>query len=183
LRLSDFGLKNGINEIIAITKGKWINTAPIGIIVEDENSVMARAKLYASHTRENIKNGSKLWANVVFDPLIFVIATFEDLGEEYFSSLDPPILRGSAAWCKFEARLEGYIANLKLLDGEVLAIPLRAINRGFNALIEALVLATRYDKELKEKITYYQSLVEKCGGDEERRAFKLLLEYINESIF
>ncbi len=181
MKLVDFGLRNGINEIIAVTEGEWLNTAPIGIIVEDENSVFAKARLYPSHTRKNVESGSRIWANVIFDPVIFVISAFEDLSEEYFSSLNPPILKNAAAWCEFEASLEGSIANLRLIDGGVLNVPLRAVNRGFNALIEALVHATRYviscSEELREKILYYRTIVEKCGGIEEQRAFELLLKY------
>ena len=181
MKLVDFGLRNGINEIIAVTKGKWLNTAPIGVIVEDENSIYAKAKLYKTHTRENVEMGSRMWANVIFDPMIFVISAFEDLGEEYFASLSPPILRNAAAWCEFETTIEGGIAHLRLVDGGVMNTPLRAVNRGFNALIEALVHATRYvisgSEELKEKILYYGTIVEKCGSVEERRAFEMLLKY------
>jgi hypothetical protein len=181
LKLADFGLRNGINEIIAVTEGEWLNTAPIGIIVEDENSVFAKARLYPSHTRKNVEMGSRMWANVVFDPVIFVISAFEDLDEEYFASLNPPILRNAAAWCEFEATLEGSVANLRLVDGDVLNVPLRSVNRGFNALIEALVHATRYvisgSEDLKERILYYGTIIRKCGGYEEEKAFELLLKY------
>jgi hypothetical protein len=182
LRLSDFGLRKGINEIIAITVTKEKpNTAPIGIIVEDEDSIFAKARLYASHTRENIEIGGKLWTNIIFDPIIFVTSAFEDIGKEYFTSLNPPILRNAVAWCEFEARLEGSIANLRLIDGETFDFQLRAVNRGFNALIEALVHATRYevfgDAQLKERILYYERIAKKCGGDEEKKAFDMLLKY------
>ncbi len=53
MKLADFGFTEGINEIIAITEnedGSW-NAAPIGIIVENPNSLTAKARLYLNRTR------------------------------------------------------------------------------------------------------------------------------------
>lgn len=176
MRLRDFGLRNGINEVIVITRGEKLNTAPIGIIVENENSVFAKAKLFPSHTRSNLEKGSFFIANVVNDAVLFALATFEDLGEEYFENLDPPILNGSLAFCEFEARLEGSIANLRLLRGKVLRNEVRAVNRGFNAVIEALILATRlkFNPKLSERIRECYEIIEKCGGEREKLALKII---------
>ncbi|MEM0022891.1 MAG: DUF447 family protein, partial [Archaeoglobaceae archaeon] len=114
MRLRDFGLRNGINEVIVITKGEKLNTAPIGIIVENEDSIFAKAKLFPSHTRSNVEKGSFFVANVVNDAVLFALATFEDLNEDYFESLDPPILRNSLAFCEFEAKIRGPIVHLRL---------------------------------------------------------------------
>lgn len=184
MKLADFGFSKGINEIIAVTVGKKLNTAPIGIIVKDENSIFAKARLYPSDTKDNVEISGKLWANVVLDPIIFTISAFEDLSDEYFIP-DKPVLKNALAYCEFDATLDGSIVNLKLVNGEVLDCKIRAVNRGFNVLIEALVHATRYKivgdkakKKLKEKILYYKEIVDKCGSDKEKEAFDLLLKYI-----
>ncbi len=182
MKLSDFGFTDGINEIIAITFGERINTAPIGIILEDENSKFAKARLYPSHTRRNIEAGSRLWANVIYDPIVWTITAFDDLDEGWFESLDPPIIRGSLAWCEFDAKLEGEFARLELLRGGIVRSGVRTVNRGFNALIEALVHATRYkisrDEELWRKIVECKAIVEKCGGRRVREAFEILMKEI-----
>lgn len=181
------GLLNGINEVVGITQGEWLNTAPLGIIIEDENSTSARIKLYKSHTRDNIERGVPLWVNVTFDPFVFVISSFEDLKKDYFESLDPPVIRNSLAWAKMETTVNGSFVHLHLVDGELIDhhLRIRAVNRGFNALIEALVHATRYvrsqDEELKNRIYYYGDIVEKCGREEEKEAFELLMSYIGLS--
>jgi hypothetical protein len=129
-----------------------------------------------------VENGSPIWANVNFDPFLFVVSAFEDPKPDFSVSEDPPILRGSSAYCMFECELDGSTVTLRLLSGKVLDVKLRAINRGFNALIEACVHATRYKagmKHLEEKIRYYGTIIEKCGGKREKEAYKLLLEYIN----
>jgi len=183
MKPSDFGLRDGINEVIAITffgDGRP-NTAPIGVIVEDGR---AKVKLYLSHTRENVERDGRLWVNVIWDPIVWVLATFEDLGEGWFSSLSPPILKGALAWCEFECRKVGdenpAEFELKLRDGGVLRREIRAINRGFNALIEALVCATRLDlnPKLMDRIEELSTLVRKCGDRRTKEAFEILLRKI-----
>lgn len=180
MRLKDFGLWNGINEVIVITKGEKLNTAPIGIIVDDENGLKARAKLYPSHTRENLERGSFFIANIVIDPLIFAISAFDDLGEDFFESLNPPVIKGALAYCEFEVKLNGLYADLNLLRGDIIRKEVRAINRGFNAVIEALVHATRFVKnrspELEREIRHCYEIIEKCGGEREKRAMEIIKE-------
>ncbi len=177
--LEEFGLRDGINEVIGITFGEWINTAPLGIVVEEDEIFV---RLYENHTRSFVERSGRLFANVIHDPLIFVKASFEDLGEEYFESLDPPIIKGALSWMEFEAKLEGNIARLTFLRGGVVRREIRAVNRGFNAVIEALVYATRYTslkrEEFKKKALEYKGIVEKCGSEREKEAFKLMERYL-----
>ncbi|MBE8539833.1 DUF447 family protein [Geoglobus acetivorans] len=175
--IEKFGLYEGINEVIGITFGGWINTAPIGLIVGDD----IRVRLYSNHTRELLEKSGMLYVNVVHDPIVFVISAFEDLGEEWFESLEPPVIKGSLSWMKFRARLDGNFAVLDLLEGDVLRKEVRAVNRGFNALIEATVHATRYilsgSETLADKIRYYGRVVERCGSRREKEAYNLLVKY------
>ena len=183
MKPSEFGLRDGINEVIAITffdDGKP-NTAPIGVIVDGES---IRVKLYPSHTRENVERDGRLWINVIWDPIVWVLATFEDLDEGWFSSMSPPILRDALAWCEFECRKVSdknpAEFELKLRDGGVFRREVRAINRGFNALIEALVCATRLDlnPKLMDRIEELSTLVRKCGDRRTKEAFEILLRKI-----
>jgi hypothetical protein len=181
--LADFGLRKGINEVIGITKGEWINTAPLGIIVEDDGGRKAKVRLYSNHTRKNIRNGSPLWINVIDDAVIFALASFKDLESTFFESLDPPVIKGALSWCRMETELKGSYAELELVEGKLLRKELRAVNRGFNAIIEALVHATRMislRKYEKDKVEYYLKLAEKCGGDREKRAAKIIREILSE---
>lgn len=167
--------------MIVVTKGDKLNTAPIGIIVEDENGLKAKAKLYPSHTRQNLELGSFFVANVLSDPVIFAISAFEDLDENFFESLTPPVIKGCLAYCEFEVKFSGLYAELKLLNGEVLRSEIRAVNRGFNAVIEALVNATRFVKsknpELERRIRECYQIIEKCGGEREIEAMEIIKKY------
>ncbi len=188
MRLVDFGFRKGINEVIVITfdRDGRINTAPIGIIVEDEKGLNAKARIYESHTRKNVENGSRFFTNTTYDPIVFAISSFDDLDEEYFESLDPPIIKNSLVWCEFKAEIKGDFVNLRLLDGEILRGCIRAVNRGFNALIEALVCATKYrairDYKMLKEIDRYRVIVEKCGSDDEKRAFETMMEYLSKDL-
>ena len=83
---------------------------------------------------------------------------------------------------KFKADLKGNYAYLSFIDGGVLRRDCRAINRGFNAVIEATVHATRYvlnrREDLLDKIKYYGGIIDRCGGKREREAYKLLMGYL-----
>lgn len=177
--IEKFGLREGVNEVIGITLGDWINTAPLGVIVGSD----VRVRLYSNHTRKFLERSGVLYVNVIHDPVVFVISAFEDLGEDWFESLIPPVIRGSESWLKFNARLEGNYAILDLVDGEVLKKEVKAINRGFNMLIEATVHATRYvlsgSETLAEKIRYCGRIIDRCGSRREKEAYELLLRYAN----
>ncbi len=188
MKLSDFGFTNGINEIIAITEnedGSW-NAAPIGIIVDDSNSLTAKTRLYRNRTRANLERTGVLFANVIHDAVVFAISSFGSPEKHHYLSLNPPILKDAMAWCEFKAEMRGSTALLTLVRGGVLETKLRAVNRGFNAVIEALVHATRYvaikderkRHELLQKIHYYREIAEKCGSEREKEAFKIIMEKI-----
>ena len=179
MKLEELGLRDGINEVIATTRGKKINSAPVGI---RKNREKIWAVLYpGSHTYENVKNTGILVANIVHDPVIFAISSFDDLKEDGYISLDPPVLKSAEAYIVFTAELERNIAYLEFQEGKILKKELRAVNRGFNAIIEACVHGTRYllgRDELKDKIIYYLNLAEKCGGNSEKIAVKLIRDYL-----
>ena len=186
LKLKDLGFRNGINEVIGITFGEWINTAPLGVIVEDEHSKNAWLRLYSNHTRKNLEKRGEIWFNIVRDPVVFAICSFDDLNSSYFQTLDPPIIKGSLSWCRMNAKLSGPIVKLELLEGEVLRREIIAVNRGFNAIIEALVHSTRFvelqNESLREKIRYYLNLAMRCGGEREKEAVRIIAERVGIEI-
>jgi hypothetical protein len=56
-------------------------------------------------------------------------------------------------------------------------------NRGYDAVIEATVAASRLDVPgydagtLRDRIEYFEAVVERCGGPRERAAFDRLAEH------
>lgn len=191
--LSSFGIREGISEMIISTGLEFPNAAPIGIIVKNGRTFVRLFK--GTHTWANVFKEKYLAANVVYDSLLFVRSTFFDLEPSEFDyvsacGLNFPILKEAAAWIVFEC------TDLKDTDQALVAdlIPVKAgfieanrkslpvPNRGFNAVLEATVHATRYQLTGEEKylelIRRYESLASRCGGENEKKAMKLIYEVL-----
>jgi hypothetical protein len=191
--LSEYGILEGISETIVCTGLDTPNAAPIGIIRKNNKTFVRIFK--GSQTGENLVREGVLVANVVYDPLLLVRSTFFDIESSEFDFVDIdgkkfPVLKSAISWVAFRC------INLKDTEHTVIfdLIPLgagfceanrRAIpapNRGFNAVLEATVHATRYHISGEEKyielIRHYESLASKCGGEGEKKAMKLLYEVL-----
>lgn len=191
--LSNCGIQEGISETIVCTGFETPNAAPIGIIRKNGKTLV---RLFdGSQTKENVSKEGYLTANVVLDPFLLVRSTFSDLAPEEFCFVEIeghrfPVIKAASAWVAFEC------INVKNKDSVLVAelLPLgagfhgknRAIipapNRGFNAVLEATVHATRYQLTGEEKyadwIRHYEVLVRKCGGQKEKKAMELLYEVL-----
>jgi hypothetical protein len=193
VNLSSFGLREGISETIISTGLEFPNAAPIGIIVKGGRTFVRLFK--GTHTWANVFREKHLAANIVYDPLLFVRSTFFDLEPSEFDyvparGLNFPILKEATAWIIFEC------TDIKDTDQALVAdlIPIKAgfneanrkglpvPNRGFNAVLEATVHATRYQLTGEEKylelIRRYESLASKCGGEKEKKAMKLIYDVL-----
>ena len=181
---SDFGILDGISEVIATTRSDAAvpNAAPIGII---RNHDRLCVQLFpGSHTRQNASGTEKIVANVIHDPVLYVECTFGDPGPEAFEypdGMDYPVLKRASAWILFEcSQSKGNIFELTPVRGVIRNKPLLCINRGKNAVIEALVHATRYrlngDARYLDLIGHYDGIVQRCGGDREKEAIARLKE-------
>jgi len=184
--MDEFGLKEGINEVICVTEhsGK-INTAPIGLIVDSKVYVRLFGE---THTLKNLMHGSKLYANVCYDPLVFAVSAFEDLDESWFA--EKYVLKCAYSICVFEPErfedMKNYkLCTLKFLKGKIVnPSAVRAFNRGFSAVIEATIIATRVkmmDEDISKKIKELGEIVKKCGGKREKTAFSYILSVLRES--
>ncbi len=193
--LKEAGIGDGISEIIVTTKSAsgMPNAAPIGIITEinEEGERKHFVKLYkGSQTLANVLETTMLAANVTDDAVIFVKTVFEHLSEVHFADFaSMPVLTEANAWIVFKSVLieerSDYLhfqvlpRAVKINRKEV-----KAINRGLNAVIEAAILATRYDvttdarekKEMGKLMERYAEIVKKCGGRREKEAMGILMD-------
>ncbi len=190
--LENFGFREGINEVIGITTGASdagnVNSAPLGIVVRKEGkAIRTFVRLFGeTHTLKNLRANSKLYANVCYSPLAFAISAFEDLESEYF--LNDFTLKDSYSVCvfepvSFEKRENFTICELKFVEGFIVnPKAVRAFNRGFCAVVEAAIIATRYtgsEKEM-ERLKELGRIVSRCGGKEEKLAYEYIMSAINE---
>ena len=206
----------GVNETIVTTVSKESvsNAAPIGIIRKDNSDIFV--KLFPSTTCQNVIDTGYLVANITYDPMHFVMAALGDISNEDFERMECGTTLDNCAaandvgdTCNIDTcvptfmRLKGCTCILfeceRLTDGtepEVFSlkpvstviekqIPI-PVNRGFNALIEACVAATRFvlfkDMESLDIIKNSRVLVNKCGSRRDKNAFELLVEKIGVDI-
>lgn len=188
--IEEFGIFDGINEIIATTEGEKgaPNAAPLGLIKEGDRLSL---RLFAgSHTRENILAKGKFVANVSHDPFIFVETALGDIPEDMFVLRDGELtLRDAEAWALFRCEpkdLDIALPEAEFVRGEVLRREFRAVNRGINLVVEATVAATRYvalrsDLYLEE-IFRIKRIVGRCGGPKEIEAMDRLEELMEQAV-
>ncbi len=189
--LDKFGLYDGISETIVTTMQGWSpNAAPIGIIRKGDRVFIRLFK--GSITYFNVHSEGVLVANVVNDPVIFVRSTFSNLKESDFtfvsvSGREFPVLKDALSWVVFECNNikishEALVAELLPIHAHINRSPVQAPNRGFNAVIEAAVHATRYkltgDEKYLKLIRAYSAIVSKCGGEREKNAINMLNDFL-----
>ena len=177
-------LGEGITEVIAVTKD---NAAPIGIIVRSGQT--PKMILYkGSKTAENVLAHGWITANFVSDSYLYPLYAFSDV---LLSDLRGIFVGGTVmqhlveadAWMGFLTHVvnetkDAYFVELEPVAAEYRRAELRPVNRGFNAVIDATVHATRYvrDKDPKqlELIFYHLDIVRKCGGVRDQEAAALI---------
>jgi len=182
-------LREGVNEVIATTFG---NAAPMGIIVRDSEARMVVFR--QTHTAGRIEEYGWVVANILFDPVLYVLTAFEDLPTLSFvditvAGIPMQHLAGAEGYVAFRASVERrtterLMVRLEPLKEELITSEVHPVNRGFSSVIEATVHATRYliyrDPELRVWINHHAAIVRKCGGPRELEALQLLLTYIGE---
>lgn len=191
MKLEDFGIFEGISETIVTTHQGWSpNAAPMGIIRKQDTVLIRLFK--GSKTYQNILAENFLVANVTNDPVLFVKCTFSEIGPDDIETISAPgrefpVLKEAQSWVAFECINtkivpEALIAELKPLRGHVNSFYPKAPNRGFNAVLEATIHATRYkidgDEKYLKLIKFYEDIVNKCGGENEKEALKLLHTFL-----
>ena len=192
IELDSYGIMEGINEVIVTTKSidDRPNAAPIGLI--RRNGKLTVRVYNESHTCTNIKDTGLLAVNIVDDPVVFVQSALKDLDKEKFEFIETgtginfPVLASSNGWVLFKAGIKaGNIAataELQFITGNIKSMGIRPINRGFNAVIEAAIYATRYkvfnDESFLSKIKSYENLINKCGGCSEKEAYELIYKLL-----
>jgi hypothetical protein len=128
-------------------------------------------------------------ANIVDDPILFVQSALSDIPPDKFDFKgDFPVIKDAIGWIIFDCRIRKgetiSVVELSPVEAQIKHRQIQPINRGFNAVIEATVDATRYvvlkDIKYLDHIEYYDTIVRKCGGSREKEAMKLLFDLVGE---
>ncbi len=156
----------------------------MGIYHKDERLFI---RIYNNKTLDNIISQHFAAANIVDDPVLFVKSALSDVEPENFEFIDGfPVLKHTQAWIFFDCickkRKNISVVDISPIRAKIIKRKINPVNRGFNAVIEALIQATRYvglkDKKYLEKIEYYNTIVQKCGCARDKEAMRLLYELI-----
>ncbi|MFB6300290.1 MAG: DUF447 domain-containing protein [Halobacteriales archaeon] len=177
----------GVTESIVSTLGpndRW-NLAALGLHAGD--SVTART-WGRTRTRGNFERRGEGYIVFPVDPVLFVEAA---LG---IRETDTPIPEDCDAWTAVEVkRLDtGTSEGTEWVEWELVPTEsrierecVRTINRGYNAVIEATVVASRLDVDaydtdsLLDRLAYLESVTRRCGGDRDQVAFDRLTELVD----
>ncbi|SHH34513.1 DUF447 domain-containing protein [Halobaculum gomorrense] len=182
----------GVTESVVATlgpNGLW-NLAALGLHAPEHDSRPADAPVRArtwgrTRTRRNFAERGGGVVQFVADPRDFVDAA-ATVREE-----PEPMLDSADAWAEVTAErvnagerggTEWVDWHLHVSDAAVERTAVRTINRGFGAVIDATVAASRvdvpaYDTEaLLARLRYFADVVDRCGGPAEREAFQRLRE-------
>ena len=142
--------------------------------------------MYGGRTLDNIFSNPVAAANIVDDPVLFVKSALSDLEPEEFESVSGfPMLKEAQGWILFDCTCKKgkdiSVVELSPSKAKINKRSIKPVNRGFNAVIEAAIHATRYvilkEPEYLERINYYYTIVKKCGGAREKEAMQLVYEF------
>jgi hypothetical protein len=175
----------GVTESVVTTLGpndRW-NVAALGLVAGDPVTARSWGR---TRTWRNFETEGGGYAQFVSDPVVFVDAACS------IHEVDEPILPSADAWVRVDVAVIDRGTEhgtrwtewaLTPADSSVERETVPTINRGYYAVIEATVAASRldvsgYDTEtLRERIAYFESVAERCGGPRERNAFDRLREH------
>jgi len=172
----------GVTESIVTTRGPndRYNVAALGVHAGDP----ATARTWGqTRTRQNVEARGQGYVQFAPDPVAFAEAALTVREEP------EPILETADAWAEVEFRrrdsgTEGETEwvdwALRPVDSRVERRGVRTTNRGYYAVIEATVAASRlgveaYDQQrLRQRLDYFEGVVETCGGSSEQAAFEIV---------
>lgn len=180
----------GVTESIVTTRGPndlW-NVAALGLRASDDDDSITARTWGRTRTWRNFTERGAGYVQFVSDPVDFVEAALT------VTESEDPVLKGANAWARVAvSRLgEGKDASTQWVEWELRPVEsaveietVPTINRGFNAVIEATVVASRLDvtayetAQMLDRLAHLESIVEACGGGREREAFSLIADQVD----
>lgn len=151
----------------------------------------ARARTFGrTRTRRNFERRGEGYVQFVADPLRFAEAALT------VAETETPVLPAAAAWARVEVEPVGREERdgttvvswaLRPVESATVRASVPTTNRGSAAVIEGTVAASRLgvsgfdDAALRERLDYFASVCERCGGPRERAAFALIEDAVADA--
>lgn len=174
----------GVTESVVTTLGpndRW-NVAALGLHAGDPVTATTWGR---TRTWRNFRERGHGYVQFTPDPVDFAEAAMT------IREADEPLLESADAWAEIAVsrREEGEDGGTQWVEWEIEPVDAaverrrpQTTNRGYYAVIEATVAASRlgvdaYDQDrLRERLQYFESVVERCGGPREQRAFAIVAD-------
>jgi hypothetical protein len=183
----------GVTEAVVTTLGpndRW-NVAALGLFAPDGEGPVTARTWGRTRTWRNFTERGEGYVQFTRDPVDFVDAACS-IREE-----DDPVLGSADAWARVDVDVleEGEENGTQWVEWTLhpvaSAVERRSVpitNRGYYAVIEATVAASRldvpgYDNDrLRERLRYFASVIDRCGGPREQDAFERLRDHADVSV-
>lgn len=180
----------GVTETLVTTLGPndRYNVAALGIHASDNGPPTART-WGRTRTWRNFGERGTGYVQFTTDPVLFVDAALS------VREVDEPVLDDAHAWVHVspEKLDNGTESGTQWVDwalpAESATIQSRVVptfSRGYAAVVEGTVAASRLDVEgynseqLRERIEYFDGVVDRAGSERDRRAYDRLLSVAEE---
>ena len=175
----------GVTESVVATlgpNGKW-NFAALGLHAGDPVTAYTWGQ---TRTWRNFRERGGGVVQFVFDPLVFVESALSILER------DSPVHPSADAWARVvteqvsEDEASGTHRvkwGLVPMEAAIRSRVVPTTNRGYGAVVEATVAASRLDvdaydaDELRNRLDYFAGVVETCGGEREQEAMARVEEF------
>ncbi|PSQ43219.1 DUF447 domain-containing protein [Halobacteriales archaeon QS_9_68_42] len=177
----------GVTESVVTTLGpndRW-NLAALGLFAGDPVTARTWGR---TRTWRNFRERGGGYVQFTRDPVDFVDAACS------IRELDDPVLGSADAWVRVdvEAIDDGAEGGTQWVDWRLdpreSAVERRTVpitNRGYYAVVEATVAASRLDvpaydiEELRARLAYFADVIETCGGEREQTALERLQDHVD----
>ena len=189
----------GVTESVVTTLGpnELYNVAALGLNAPSDDRTPtptadrphARARTWGrTRTWRNFEERGEGYVQFTRDPVLFVDAALDIRETEH------PVLADADAWVRvdverIDAGSEGGTQwvdwRLVPVECEVRRRVVPAFDRGYAAVVEATVAASRLDVDgydtdtLRERIDYFERVATRCGGPAEQAAFERFHELVD----
>jgi len=166
-----------------------VNLAPMGPIVDRDITRLLLRPYQSSTTYQNLKRSPQGVLHVIDNVELIAAAAVNRLSEAPPTrpavSVEGQVLADACRW--FEFRVDSLDDSRDRTEIECRVVhrgqgrPFFGFNRAKHAVLEAAILATRIEflppQEIARQLTDLAIIVEKTAGDQEQRAWRLLLDY------
>lgn len=182
---------SGVTEAVVSTQGpndRW-NVAALGLHAPEKGSVHPTARTWGeTRTCRNFREDGVGYVQFIQDPVLYVDAALD------IHETDEPVLDASHCWVEVHpeeidrgkaGETEWTEWELVAESAEVTSRVVPTFNRGYAAVVEATVAASRLDVDaydndrLWDRICYYEDVADRCGGPRVKMAFKRVLDLVN----